>query len=287
MLAVLEGSGQLTTSRLITGTQQFISVAGLATISTSTKSLIALAIWQLLVAIATRLLLTCFLRAIASAPANRLTSQQAELLWKSSWPFGILFCGTFLYGNTQVPMLGAVVDPESIASFYVVQRILYFTSLGAHQVVMAAVPRFTYLLGGGKHVEARLLLKRGLFVGIVLQTTGAICAMMGLRLFGYDIFNIAPMSSAFEILYVVDIICMGVTNMFAIFVIASGRNPVWGLTLIGGVTNLVFGMFAASHWGVESLPIVSLLVGGATFYGANSIYFFRLIKSLSKREGIV
>lgn len=202
-------------------------------------------------------------------------------LWKISFPIGAANISSFLINSIQVPMLGAIFGPSTVAPFYLAQRILQFASLFVLQPVQNRLSQFTgYLSHGDKPRALHVFQKTILYV--LPATIAALATFVFLSPFAAKF--LAPGTSYPSLmvlsLLALNALILSTSSTCGQFVLAAGRNPFFIPCIINGLLNLIGLCWLVPVHGIIAIPIVAIISGMLSSYILGFHYAIRLNREL-------
>lgn len=174
---------------------------------------------------------------------------------------GVNVFGSMVY-TIQTPLLGFLLGPEKVASFYLAQKIAMACNMAALQPALPQLPFFTRLLGSDNFSGARDNMKK-----TIVRTTFLVLAGAG----AFYLFS--PIAASVLLhretyvdkltlfLIAMDISIVGCSVIWGHYVLASGKNPFVFSTICTGAASLVGSMVLISSLGMAGLPAATILAG--------------------------
>jgi O-antigen/teichoic acid export membrane protein len=193
---------------------------------------------------------------------------------------GVNIFGSLVY-TIQTPLVGVLLGPDRVPSFYLAQKIALSFNTLVMQIALPKIPYFTRSLGEGKLSSA----KRIMFVSIILVSVLSILSAVAFILFSpflasHLLKKIDYVASGVLVLIALDFATIASTNIWAQFVLASGRNPFVLPTVLAGILNVVFCIFFVPLFGIYGLPLASFCANLFSSHPVNLYYGIGLYKSL-------
>lgn len=221
-----------------------------------------------------------------SCITGRLDPMLIKRLWQISVPVGVNNLSSFLVNSIQVPMLGALFGPSSVAPFYLAQRILQFASMFVLQPVQAQTTQFTSCLASGKYSQARSIFYSSMGY-LIPANLIALTAYVLLSPYAAKILapgTIYP-QTLILILMSLNTFILSTSITGGLFVLASGRNPFMLVSILNGLGNLAALAWLVPKTGLIGIPLAALVSGALSSYFWGYYQTFMLTQSLrSKRE---
>lgn len=292
-VAIVNGVGCILYTRVFAGLYFGAQTILLIGAAIWTKSILMMAATSVIITLAYSAGVTIFAKAIIKEKVG----ERSVATWnttlclsflKVALPLGFVNLGAFLTTSVQVPLVGAILGPASVAPFFLAQKIAQFSIQAALQFSAPKTISFSELVGKRSFEMAHLSMQQTLRKGWLLVFTSQI-------LFVFVLSPLAPMLLAgkeypsFLVIFLLgfDYALMGSVSMVGQFVLAFGKNPFLWSTLASGILNLSLLFILTPKFGLVGIPAASILAGLLTNYWVNPLWGFRILRSLKlKRTSI-
>lgn len=287
--ALLIGLNHVYLVRTLTGFYFLFQGAAVAVAAMTMRSLPAMAVASLSITAINWMLIHIIVHFIVDPSFRERTNCSLKSfppLFRVAFPLGVVNLSAFLVSSIQVPLIGAVLGPASVAPFYLAQKLGQFINMIPLQIIQARLPGFTRLIAAAKQQSARRMMLNTIVLLASLTVTANVL-----------FFTVSPVLARFlsgDTLYptydvigimALDYLLAALSVVWAQFVLASGRNPFVLSTLLCGIINLVLLFFLTRYIGLLGIPLSSLVAGLLTNYAYAPYKGFALQRQLQTASG--
>jgi hypothetical protein len=278
-VALMEGVGGLAIARVLTGSGQLVTMAGILVLLNGGFRLLALSAWVCFVSLGVLMLQKLLVTIILSPHRSHHSSEVPDgSLFKLALPFGLVNLGAFLAAQIQVPLLGAMVGPAAVPAYYSAQRLAQFASLACMQLVLPQLPLFTMEFAQGD----RRIWKRRMVSCIRNVTCFAVLASVAFFLSVNSVVGYMTSGKLLDrsvvLVMSVDLFLLCASVVWGHFVIASGNATLAYFNLCAGIVNVLIISIFLGGCGLIAVPVAALVSGLLFSYSGSLILGWKLLR---------
>jgi O-antigen/teichoic acid export membrane protein len=283
---ILDGLGRLYLGRLISGTVQFFSGAGIIVVLKVRPNLALMAV---VVFAMSAVQWMAFRAALFALARGRLRPEAGTpriplaRLWPVAVPLGMVSSAAFLVSCVQVPVLGSLLGSAIVAPFYLAQRIGQTLTTALLQLLAPQMPLFTQEIAAGKDAEAATRMWRALRM-ISAAAVAGFAVFLAFSPWVVDVWigEGKYVDRTTLLVLAADYLFMTLSVGMAHFVLASGRNPFVVPTLASGLLNVAGCFWLTRSCGVTGPALAGLAAGLLTNYWFAPWKAFSLLAGLRR-----
>lgn len=283
--ALLIGLNYVYLVRILSGCFFLLQGCSVAICAYYTRSLTLMAACSLVATIINWVVIRMIVATLAKPIFQRSNFKNGDIqlprLFRVAAPMGIINLSAYLITSIQVPLIGALIGPASVAPFYLAQKIGQFMNMVPLQIVQAKLPTFTMHIAAGETQSAKSMLQKtvrtlfycGIIVNILFLIGSPHVAefLSGSR---------AYPSTAILGVMAVDYLLSALAVVWGHFVLSSGTNPFVLSTILHGAFSIVLLFFLVPQFGLIAVPLSALIGGALTNYWFNPYHGRKLARQL-------